>query len=159
MRRRNFITLLGGAAAAWPLAARAQQSEMPVIGFLFPGRQAAQHVEIADVRRGLSDAGYVEGRNLSVEYRFADDDYDRLLVLADELTHRKVAVIVAFNTAAAFAARGATTAIPIAFVTGTNPVDVGLVASLNRPGGNLTGVTLLLSEVMAKRVQLLLELV
>jgi putative tryptophan/tyrosine transport system substrate-binding protein len=158
MNRRAMIAALGG-AAAWPLAARAQQAATPVIGFLFPGRQAAENLDIAGVRRGLSDAGYVEGRNLSVEYRSADDHYDRLPALADELTHRKVAVIVAFNTAAAFAARAATKAIPIVFVTGTNPVEVGLVASLNRPGGNLTGVTFLFSEVTAKRVELLHELV
>jgi putative tryptophan/tyrosine transport system substrate-binding protein len=159
MKRREFVTLLGGAAAALPLSAWAQQPAMPVIGFLLPGSQAGQNVELAGVRHGLSDAGYVEDRNLSVEYRSADDHYDRLPALADELTRRNVGVIVAFNTAAAFAARAATKAIPIVFVTGTNPVEVGLVASLNKPDGNLTGVTLLFSEVMAKRIELLHELV
>jgi putative ABC transport system substrate-binding protein len=154
MRRRELIVLVGGAAVAWPLAARAQQ---PVVGWLAPGSLTATGV--AAVRRGLSDAGYVEGRNLAIEYGIANGHYNQLPALADELVRKHVDVIIAHNTAAAVAAKGATKTIPISFITGTNPVQVGLVLNLNRPGGNLTGIALMYSEVMGKRLELLHELV
>jgi putative ABC transport system substrate-binding protein len=151
------IVFVGGAAVVWPLAARAQRRAIPVVGWLAPGSLKATGV--AAVRRGLSDAGYVEGRNLAIEYGFANDHYDRLPALAEELVRKNVDVIIAHNTAAAFAAKAATKSIPISFITGTNPVEVGLVANLNRPGGNLTGFAAMLSEVMGKRLELLHELV
>jgi putative ABC transport system substrate-binding protein len=159
MKRRDFITLLGGAAAAWPVAARAQQPTMPMIGVLSGTSPEALTQPLAAFRKALGAAGFVEGRNVAIEYRWAQNDYGRLPELAAELVRRRVAVIVAGGGAAAsIAAKAATTTIPIVFDFGGDPTVYGLVASFNRPGGNATGVASLATELGAKRLGLLREL-
>ena len=154
MQRREFITLLGGAATTWPLTARAQQT-MPVIGFIYTGPQFAPFVPA--FQRGLRDTGFVEGQNVAVEYRFADDQQEQLRAIVAELMHRQIAVIVG-NTPPATAAKSASSTVPIVFVTGGDPVELGLVRSFNRPGGNATGVSFLTVALEAKRQGLLREL-
>ena len=159
--RREFITMLGGAAAAWPLVARAQQPAMPVIGFLSSySSDAFGQYFLPAFHQGLNLAGYVEGQNVAVEYRWAGNEYERLTALAAELVRRRVSVITAGSASlAGLAAKAATTTIPIVFLMGGNPVELGLVASLNRPGGNLTGITTLNTEITPKRVEVLRDLV
>jgi putative ABC transport system substrate-binding protein len=158
MRRRNFIALLGGAVTAWPLAARAQQPAIPVIGYVSSLTQAVSARFDAALRRGLSDMGYVEGQNVSIQYRWITDRYDALPAMAADLVQRQVAVILALGPPAVLAAKTATQTIPIVFVTGADPLKFGFVASFNKPGANITGIWMVLTALAEKRLQLLHDL-
>ena len=158
MRRRDFIKVIGGAAATWPISSGAQQSAVPVIGYL-SGRSPDYSSQVSPFLKGLNEAGYVDGRNVSIEYRWAEGRGDRLPALVADLVHRRVSVITAASTLAALAAKAATTTIPIVFEMADDPVRLGLVTSLNRPDGNITGVATLSIEVAPKRLQLLHEVV
>lgn len=160
MRRREFVTLLGGVAAAWPIAARAQQETTPVVGFLDRGTPTGMAANLAGFRKGLAAAGYVEGRNVTVEYRWAENRNDRLPALAAELIRLPVAVIAATRSSApAAAAKAVTSTVPIVFQTGSDPVRDGLVAAFDHPGGNVTGATRLTTELVPKRLEIILQLV
>jgi putative tryptophan/tyrosine transport system substrate-binding protein len=158
MRRRNFIALLGGAVTAWPLAARAQQPAIPVIGYVSSLTHAVSARFDAALRRGLSDMGYIEGQNVSIQYRWITDRYDALPAMAADLVQRQVAVILALGPPAVLAAKTATQTIPIVFVTGADPLKFGFVASFNKPGANITGIWMVLTALAEKRLQLLHDL-
>jgi putative ABC transport system substrate-binding protein len=158
IRRREFITLLGGAAAAWPLVAPAQQPAMPVVGLLHPQSAEAYADRLRGFHRGLKEVGFVEGENVTIAYRWAENQFDRLPALAAELVQRQVAVLVAGTNVAALAAKATATTTPVVFVIAQDPVTIGLVASLARPGGNLTGINFLTGELLSKRLELLREL-
>jgi len=159
MNRRELIAALGGAAATWPVAARSQPASTPVIGYLYSGSPAEVAHLLAAFRRGLGDVGYIEGRNIAIEYRWAQNQYDRLPALAAELVRKPVAALFAGAPPAAMAAKAATATIPIVFTSGADPVRLGLVASLNQPGGNVTGISILNVELGPKRLELLHEMV